>query len=602
VRSAIAIAFVCASLAWSARSAGAEPTQPYVVQPGDSCLGIAIRLLGTRSAVREIHRLNPQLGALPHVLVAGSLLTIPALAPTGPDARISRALGDVKIRKPTTAAWDAAQRGMDLFRAYRVGAATEASAELTFGDDALLEMRERTIVVIYGPEKRLAQLIHATAELERGTLAARLSDLDGKAVVVRTPAAEAKLLATSAVISTRDGGASTLSNHRGKDALLRGRTKQRASVKVPAGMGSRVLPGKAPEPPRPLPATPIWSTPSGLAFAGTSGAVELAWSAVERASEYRIAVVDRSGDPVRAMIVPALAARANVPLDPGVYQLRIAALDADGLESAPSAALGLQVIQPVFAAPNGRVPAAGAAPPRVVARGTTLVAPDGVLCSAGPTTPQARTVLWELGAVDVTCQTPDGQRSPSMVLEVVSLVPAPPTAAPAIRASSPVPTAAARRTGLYAEAGAYAGFHTLALRGASGLGAPFDRASALDDGPTAGVRLALATARWGVESELGATSLDRLAVMGGATAILLRTHAMLRLDREDARFRLLAGIGVNFTRGDSETVLSWGGSAGFTLRGVELRFDLRHELSDAAAGGVAHGLQATAGASFQLDR
>lgn len=415
-----ALVLATVGLAATTAPVHAEETQPYVVQPGDSCLSIAIRVVGARTAVRDLHRLNPDLGALPHRLVPGTLLQLPRPADEGPDAQLTRATGNVTVRKPSTVEWDRALRGMDLFRAYRVGAASQASAQLTFGDDGQLEMRERTIVVIYGPEKQKASVIRATAELQRGTLEARLGELDGKRIVVRTPAADTDVRTAQLVIGTGDGGPSLISNHRGAAVSVRGRTTRRSAVKVAAGMGTRVMRGKPPEPPRPLPATPAWSTSAGPQLVGPTGSISVAWAAVDRASRYRVAIRDAAGDLIRALHVAAPASTVLLPLDPGAYELTVAALDADGLESAPSPSLEIAVVKPVFVAPSGRTPGAGAAAPRVVALGTTVVAPATVACTVGAQ-PAERTVLARVGTAELVCVAADGRRSPPLAIEVIAL-------------------------------------------------------------------------------------------------------------------------------------------------------------------------------------
>ena len=77
----------------------AEPTAPYTVKRGDTCVGIANRELGDRRAYAEIHRLNPRLGHLPHRLRPGMVLRVPgAVVATGADARISGQSGTVRVR------------------------------------------------------------------------------------------------------------------------------------------------------------------------------------------------------------------------------------------------------------------------------------------------------------------------------------------------------------------------------------------------------------------------------------------------------------------------------------------------------------------------
>lgn len=577
----------------------AEPTQQYIVQSKDSCIAIAIHVLGDRMAVHEIHRLNPQLGPQPHRLVPGSILVLPIPAVRGPDARLTRANGDVKIRKPTAGSWDAAQRGMDLFRAYRVGAAARASAELTFSDDASLGMRERTIVVLYGPEKRLAKVITATADLERGTLETRLGELDGKPVAVKTPTSQTQLRGGDVVVTSNDGGPSVYSNHRGRAFELRGRTRQaRPGVKVAAGMGTRVFPGKVPEPPRPLPPTPAWSSSPGPRMATPAGTIALAWNPAERAVHYRVAI-RAAGDLVAAQLttVPSV----ELVLDPGKYSITVAAFDADGLESAPSDPLAIERIAPVFVAPNGRVPGAGAATPQRVAVGTTLVSPEGIACSAGDRSAQ-RLVLDAPGIVTVRCTDAAGLASEPIAIEVVALGT---TAGGVARPDRLEPSRPIERRAYTAELGAYTGYHSVAIRRPIDLGAT-DEMHALDDGPTLGIRGGLYRERFGIEAELGLSSLDRVGANGRGHVLAGAVHATLQREEDRATLRLLAGLGLATALRDDavdERALvpgfSWGGAATFDLRRISIRIDLRHIVA-AGHGGMAHALEATVGASIVL--
>jgi len=410
-RSALVVAALCSV-------ARAEETQVYVVQPGDSCLGIALRVMGDRAGVGTIHKLNPTLGALPHQLVGASPLRVPAQTPQGPDAGLTRAAGEVKIRRPSEVSWDAARRGMDLFRAYRIGAATRASAELTFADRGQLDMRERTIVVIYGPEKRLAKQIVATAELERGTLASRLGELDGRVVVVKTTLAEASLAGGQAVLSSGDGGPSIVSNHGGTDVKIASRARRTKSVSVRAGMGTRVV-GSRVEPPRPLPATPVFDNASGPVIVEPTGSVHVTWQPAARAARYHVTLV--VDDARFAYEVDAPTTSIYIPLQPGRFRLVIAALDADGLESAPSLPLDLDVVAPTFVSPHGLRPGPGATTPRTVAVGTTLLAPAGMTCAEAGQTGSASLVLQQAGATVVRCSNASGVQTNPVALSVISL-------------------------------------------------------------------------------------------------------------------------------------------------------------------------------------
>lgn len=414
-------ALVIALVVAAAPARAQAPETTYIVEAGDTCLGIAVRILGDRGALDAFHKLNPQLGPLPHDLAPGAVVNLPARPAGGPDARLSRATGDVKIRKPSTASWDPAQRGMDLFRAWRIGAAEAAAAELTFRDDSRLGMRERTIVVIYGPEKKSAKVITATADLLEGALEARLGDLDGKPVVVRTPAAQADLRAGDTVVSVAPNGPSIIANHRGTQVAVRGRSPTSKAVIVAAGMGSRVLPGKDPEPPRPLPPTPAWATPAtawAALYAPTATAT-IAWTAIATAKTYRVAVTDAGGDTVTAAVVAAPARSLDLTLAPGTYRGTVSATDADGFEGAPSAPIELEIAA-------GSVIPVGSAQPvtgqlRALAVGSAWIAPAGWTCRAGADAATDRIVLGAVGSTTITCTTPAGRTSAPIVLETVGI-------------------------------------------------------------------------------------------------------------------------------------------------------------------------------------
>lgn len=79
-----------AVVAWSAPALAQpvrEETIEYTVQAGDTCVGIAQRELGDREEYVAIHRLNPKLGKLPHVLKPGQKLRLPRPAAPAPEWR-----------------------------------------------------------------------------------------------------------------------------------------------------------------------------------------------------------------------------------------------------------------------------------------------------------------------------------------------------------------------------------------------------------------------------------------------------------------------------------------------------------------------------------
>lgn len=657
----------------AAQAPGVETT--YVVQPGDTCLGIAVKILGDRGALDAYHKVNPQLGPLPHDLVPGQIVNLPPRAVAGPDAKLSRATGDVKVRSPSATVWAPATRGMELFRAWRVGAAEKASAELTFRDDSYLGMRERTIVVIYGPEKKLARVITATATLEEGALEARLGDLDGKPVVVRTPTSETDLRAGDVLVTTAPSG-SIIANHRGAPVAVRGKVPGKA-VKVSAGMGSRVRPGKPPEPPRPLPATPSWSNvrPTWIVLGGTTATAGLVWKAIDGATTYRLAVRDASGDPTQ--VVVATKPEADVVLAPGTYTATVAAIDADGFESTPSAPLPIAIVSAQL------IPVGGtrSVTSTTVAKGATLVAPAGKTCELDGGAPAGRLALDRVGTFLVTCgpSVPlnldvtaialsrgaadrgdlilgAGERasftlsaaSPGVVGEDLSLVASPelhatierpspttfvvtidaaaatardgrlslragaveiaartvrieagPALRPVVRAPAPAPW----------RIGAYGGYQLLDLGRASDLGDPVQPGAAFDRGGLFGLRAGWLRHRLGVEVELGLSRAGHRQNAETSTILTARAHAMLGYREGFGRLALVAGGGtqtvVHANGGsvaDTDPVFDWGAMFGVAPRGILCRLDLRHVLFAASGGGIAHGLELTAGVSIELPR
>jgi LysM repeat protein len=416
-----------------------QPPDDYVVKAGDTCMDIAVRALGDRRLLPELHRLNPQLGKLPHVLKPGQVIKVPHVEPT-PDARLTGKSGDVRVQPPSTPDWNSAKRGMDLFRAWRVDAQARASAEVTFTDTQQLFLRENTIVVIYGPERRRARIDAPEAVLERGTLRSRLDELSGKPIKVTTPSAEANLGRGSAVVSVDDAGLSTVANHDGAAIDLRGRSGGKVAVK--SGMGTRVATGKKPEKPRPLPPPPIWASPGPIGFVALAGGatVSAAWDPEPKAATYRFELL-RGNAVVAAGEVPATATRFELNgAPPGDYTARLASFDKDRLESKPGTPLVVHVRSVALVAPGEAAPpiaaatgddepiAAGVAPSLVVAaRGTRVVA-DGVTCAVASAAPASVLVLDQLGDNRVQCSASDGLGFAPFAIDVTTIAVAAATA------------------------------------------------------------------------------------------------------------------------------------------------------------------------------
>jgi LysM repeat protein len=361
-------AFVAVALA--APSAAAEPTRDYEVRDGDTCIAIATRELGDPKKVDEIHRLNPGLGPSPHNLKRGQVLKLPVQVIT-PDAALKAPRGKVEVRQPGNTDWTTGVAEQDLFRSWRVGTREKSSARVAFTDSSTIDMREDTVVVIFGPSSTARQVTRTS--LERGVLRSRLAKLDGKPrVAVETPAGAAELTDGSTVIDVDAKGDTKLANHTGAAARLAGKVGR--PVAVNAGFGSKVAPGKPPDPPTPLPPAPVWSEPEGLLLGWKDQPIAIRgeWAPVAGASKYRIEIA-RPETPELAearLEVPAEIHKLEASeLPPAEYQITVATVDEKGLEGLPSSPRKVRVV------PLER--------PATIVVGAEIEVPAGLQCTAG---------------------------------------------------------------------------------------------------------------------------------------------------------------------------------------------------------------------------
>lgn len=353
--------------------ARAEATRKYTVVAGDTCLGIANRELGDPAKLTALHAANPQLGKLPHKLVPGQILNLPATGPVTADAHLRATRGRVEVLPSGTETWDAGAIGQELFRTWRVGTRAKATAKVEFVDLSTIDMREDTVVMIFGPTSGRSSTLRT--ELERGILRTRLAALDRK-VIVDTPAGKAEVGQGSAVIDVDTAKETRLANHGGKPARL---SNARGKTELAAGYGSRAVADKPPSPPILLLPPPRWESTGELALAWQGDPITLRgrWTAVPGAVKYRIEIA-RSTSPLEAesqVEVPATITRLEATgLPAASYLVTVASVDRDGLEGVPSAPLLIQ---------SGEVPR-----PTAIA-GAVFEPPAGLRCARGTLPPVA---------------------------------------------------------------------------------------------------------------------------------------------------------------------------------------------------------------------
>lgn len=356
----------------------AHADRTYVVRDGDSCLGIANRELGDPAKLDALHAANPQLGKLPHKLKAGQLINLPGGGPAAADAHLRTMRGRVEVQPAGTEQWDSGTSNQELFRTWRVGTRDRSTAKVEFLDLSTIDMREDTVVMIFGPTSGRASTLRT--QLDRGVLRTRLAALDRgvrgpeRKVTVDTPAGKAELGQGSAVIDVDTTKETRLANHQGKAAKL---STTRGNVELAPGYGSRAVANKPPSPPIKLLPAPRWESSGALALAWQGNPLTLrgSWIAVPGAVKYRleIALATSPLDVETQTEVPGTITRLEASgLPAASYLVTVASVDKDGLEGPPSAPLLIQ--------------AAELATPRAIAGGV-FEPPQGLRCARGDLAP-----------------------------------------------------------------------------------------------------------------------------------------------------------------------------------------------------------------------
>lgn len=366
-------------------------TFEYTVQEGDTCVGIARRFFDDRRRYDLIHAYNPDMGPPPHDLQPGTKLTLPRTAVAAsdvPEARVTDIKREVQATEPRNPEWRRAERGLGLFGGWRVNTLEASGAELTFRDTSVIQMRQNTLVVIFGDTASSSRRQTSRAELRNGALRSRLGSLR---MEVEMPSGSARLAGGSSVVGVDAEGTTRVSHHDGNPVTLEGEGGGR--VRVPAGRGSKVVRGARPTRPRPLPPAPTWRT-SPTAFVGLAGdgaVVRGAWEPVENARTYRVEMLQGTAL-FAAVEVPASVTQFEMHGVPaGEFTIRLATLDDDFFESRPSDPHAIEVSLLDVRAPGASAvderplpdPSQPVTEPMLLV-GTAIVPPEGVRCALEP--------------------------------------------------------------------------------------------------------------------------------------------------------------------------------------------------------------------------
>jgi phage tail protein X len=445
-RAALVLATVVLATAAFAPLASAQEMQTYTVRAGDTCGNIAQRVYGNSRRYDLIHEHNPDLGAMPHRLQAGTTLRLPVVeVRNSADATVTAVRRSVGSQAPQASEWSRAREGQELDQGWRVNTEEQSSAELTFRSSSVAQVREQTLVIIYGQGVQRVRREGARAVLLEGGLLSRIGSLSGsnEPLEVETASALSTLRTGEASVEVA-GGETRVSVHSGEAASVR-QVNGTAEVRVEAGTGTRVQQGRPPSRPRPLPRAPRWSDAQATTFLSLGdrgGTIRGQWEPVNNARTYRVEVARRRDgrDAIISQRVPASVRQLELHrLPPGTYYLRIATIDEELFEGRPQApveltVVGLDLRHPGAADFTPVVPVdpfdlstldAEALPEtehttdspvaRQLPIGTTIRLPAGVACAIAGASASRELTLNRLGPVQIDCEGSVGDLSVEVV-------------------------------------------------------------------------------------------------------------------------------------------------------------------------------------------
>ncbi len=329
-----------------------EPVIHWLVEPGETCVDVALSLYESERHVDLIQRYNDVDCRQP--LSASRLLIVPMKVTALPVARLGDTRPVVRARPPE-GAWVVANTGMTFAEGYGVNTLQRASAELLFRDNSRILLQENTLVVIYDGASRSASQLQsrqAHVAVEDGELRAAMASLHGRPVQLSTAEGGEVQVRSRETIVRRNLGRTAVSVFEGEARV----TSAAEAVEVPAKYGTTFFDHAPPWRPKPLPLAPQWVGGSERVVAATrlqggtnhnSGSVTVAWNALKGVTNYRVElgqdqtfrqVLFREEVPhsVRTLRV------SNLPV--GAYHVRVQGVDGEGLLGLPSVPRSLWVL------------------------------------------------------------------------------------------------------------------------------------------------------------------------------------------------------------------------------------------------------------------
>jgi hypothetical protein len=263
-------------------------------------------------------------------------------------ATLSFTSGRVEIQRATDLAWRGAEENMRLASGDRVRTFSSARAEVSFDDGNVLRIKPDSLIVIGDlTENMRTKVRKSSVRLLVSNIEADIkkSVVRGSQFRLEMPTATADVEKARLAVEIRPDKQSQVSVYSGQVALDTGAQKvqvtDRTSVVISAlkeiSRPETLLPAPALRSPRPLETMP---TASG------GVAVPCVWDPVAGARVYRLEVAgDRFFDkPVLARDDVRETAVTTPALGPGVYYVRVAALDARGAAGDFSVPVPLRIV------------------------------------------------------------------------------------------------------------------------------------------------------------------------------------------------------------------------------------------------------------------
>ncbi len=272
------------------------------------------------------------------------------VTPQRPVAEVTRVRRKVLSKEAAAVKWRGARLGQALRRLARVRTEKASASEVTFRSKDRVQLGPQALVVIHDSPRRTrrAKSEVADVQVEQGTIFAAMAAKD-RTLEVETKPARISVRSKRTRIDVRSKRARRAKRAKKKKkvstlSVFEGRSEVAAqghSVLVKQGFGTRVKEGERPEPPRPLPLAPTWSTRNPVVgFEGQP--IHLAWGRAPGVNEIEVQL-GLHDDPEVQLPHQLWRVKGDEThggqAQEGLYHLRLVGVDERDISGAPGPSL-----------------------------------------------------------------------------------------------------------------------------------------------------------------------------------------------------------------------------------------------------------------------